>query len=276
MTSQPRAVILVAAASIVVALAGAGVAIGRAASHQDNTPIVTSGVVPSPAVTATATAPATATASPAATPRAHSQSTQHLQSLLATALRKALAQHTVHSAAREVSAHGQTTTFDNYDGVSDGTQTIGINGGHLDVRVVGTTTYLNGDAKGLAVYHIDSRTLGGKWLMLVAGQSGYQDITAGVTIGSALQADTISGPLSSEPTKRINGEDAFGITGRGTGANSPHGARATMWISATTGLPVEFDAVTRGTTITVTFTDWGTPIHVTAPTNVYGQQTLSG
>lgn len=48
-----------------------------------------------------------------------------------------------------------------------------------------------------------------------------------------------------------------GITGAGTGAGALKGARATLWISERTGLPVEFEAFNSTTTITEAFTETG-------------------
>lgn len=229
-----RAVTVIAAAAIAITAADTGIAITRSASHDSDTP---------------------------------SES-------LAKAFARALAQGTVHSQARTTSTTGATTTFDNYDGEHVGEQHITINGGHLEVRVIGSTTYLTGDAKGLAVYGVDARQLHGQWLPLVAAQRGYGSVTAGVTLASALDADKIAGPLRREPDKTIDGQPVYGIAGHGDGANSPSGSASTIWISKDTGLPVEFDATTATTTITETFSDWGEPIHVATPSNVFGQTTI--
>jgi hypothetical protein len=201
-----------------------------------------------------------------------------LATQLAKTFQLALKQHTVHSVAKNVSQKNGTAVFDDYDGVKVGEQHISINGGNVDVRVIGRTTYLNGDAKGLAIYGITPqqvKVLRGQWLTLVAGQAGYQTITAGVTISSTLQADQLSGELTKEPAKTLDGERVYGISGLGTGAGSPKGSHATLWISKQTGLPVEFDAANKNTAITETFSDWGKPIHVDTPANVYGQPGLA-
>ena len=229
-----RTVTLIAAAAIAITAADIGIAIGRSAAHRSDTP---------------------------------SES-------LAKTFALALAQGTVHSQARTTSAEGGTTTFDNYDGEQVGEQHIAINGGHLEVRVISSTTYLNGDAKGLAVYGVDAEQLHGQWLPLVASERGYGSVTAGVTLASALDADKIVGPFSREPDKTISGEQVYGISGHGGGANSPDGSTSTIWISTVTGLPVEFDATTTTTTITETFSDWGKPVQVATPTNVFGQTTI--
>jgi hypothetical protein len=278
----------IAAATIAIVLAGTGIAIGRSASSNGTTS--TPAVPPATPLTTPPIAPPTPCACPTnapcpclsprtathstPTPTSPPTPTVGLANQLAKTFHLALAQHTVHSVAQNVSKKQGTAVFDDYDGVKVGDQRISINGGHVEVRVIGSTTYLTGDTKGLAIYGItpkEVRALHGQWLPLVAGQAGYQTITAGVTISSTLQADELSGALTEKPAKTLNGEQVYGISGDGTGAGSPKGSHATMWISVQTGLPVEFDAANKSTKITETFEGWGKAIHVETPANVYGQ-----
>jgi hypothetical protein len=281
----------IAVATIAIVIAGAGVAIGRSASSNGSsstppvppaspaspaTPLTTPSIAPPTPCACPTNAPCpclsprTATHSPTSPP----SPTIGLATQLAKTFHLALAQHTVHSVAQNVSKKQGTAVFDDYDGVKVGDQRISINGGHVEVRVIGSTTYLTGDTKGLAIYGItpqEVRALHGQWLPLVAGQAGYQTITAGVTISSTLQADRLSGTLTKDPAKTLDGKRVYGISGDGTGAGSPKGSHATMWISVQTGLPVEFDAANKSTKITETFEDWGKAIHVETPADVYGQ-----
>ncbi|HVW80950.1 MAG TPA: hypothetical protein VHB69_08445 [Mycobacteriales bacterium] len=276
----PRTTTLIAAAVIALTLADIGVAIGRSTSS-GSSPSATS---TPPAIPASPLAPGSPPPAIPASPGGAGPATpttppepNSLAGQLAKTFQLALAQHTVHSVAKNVSKKG-TATFDDYDGVQTGEQHIAINGGHVDVRVIGPTTYFTGDAKGLAIYGFTPQAvqaLHGQWLSLVAGQPGYRIITAGVTISSTLQADAITGPLTRRPAKTLDGVKVYGIAGTGSGPGSPQGSHATMWISEQTGLPVAFDATNRTTTITETFSDWGKPIHVTTPADVYGQPGLA-
>jgi hypothetical protein len=258
-------------------IAGTGIAIGRSGSSNGNssTPVVSPASPVTPLTMPPSAAPITPTPHGIqTTPTSPPTPTTGLAEHLAKTFRLALTQHTVHSVAHNVSKKQGTAVFDDYDGVRVGDQRISINGGNVEVRVIGTTTYLTGDAKGLAIYGItprEVRVLHGQWLPLVAGQAGYQTITAGVTISSTLQADELSGTLTKDPTKTLNGEQVYGISGDGTGAGSPKGSRATMWVSEQTGLPVEFDAANKNTKISETFEDWGKALHIETPANVYGE-----
>jgi hypothetical protein len=265
----------IAATAIVIVLAGAGIAIGRASTSSGNSsaPVAPSASPITPITPITTPHAATQTPTSPATPPGGP-----LPEQLAKTLQLALSQHTVHSIAKNVSKKSGNAVFDDHDGVKIGEQHISANGGNVYIRVIGSTTYLNGDAKGLAVYGFTPKgvqALNGQWISLVAGQAGYQPVTAGVTISSTLQGDEISGVLTKEPVKTLDGEQVYGISGLGTGAGSPKGSHATLWISTQTGLPVEFDAANKDTTITETFTEWGKAIHVETPANVYGQPGLA-
>lgn len=276
-----RTTTLTGAAAIAVVLAGAGVAIGRSSSsdHHNPPPVTapTSAVTPTAPTTAPTTAPLTPTSPPTPPAKSHVIS-GGLSALLARTYRLALAQHTVHSVARNVSAKFGTTIFDDYDGARIGKQHIVVDGGYIDIRVVGTTTYLNGDAKGLATYGFTAQeveALHGQWLPLVAGQAGYEAVTTGVTLASTLHGDRLVGQLRREATKTLDDQQVFGISGHAVGGGAPRHATGTMWISTTTGLPVEFDTANAKTQITETFTDWGAPISVPVPPNVAGQPGVS-
>jgi hypothetical protein len=279
-----RTVALIATATFAVIVADAGVAIDRSSSHHDvsggatpispGAPTFTAGPTESP-TTGPSASPGT---TPTASPTEHSRSSVQLAALLSQTFTRALAQHTVHSVARNVSAKDGTTVFDDYDGVAVGEQRIAIDGGYVAIRVVGPETYLSGNYKGLRIYGFkkqEVRALHGQWLPFVAGQPGYHVLTVGVTISSTLNEDELVGPLRQRPEKTLDGEQVFGISGHGAGGGTATGDPVTMWISEQTGLPVEFDAASRRSQITETFTDWGKPIRVATPANVVGQPGLT-
>jgi hypothetical protein len=270
---------LTAVATIIVILAGAGVAIGKStSSHQDNSPISLP-ATQSPPVAPLTTPSAAPASPPVPTSPGTTSAGSPLAEQLAATFTRAIAQHTVHSIARDSSPKIGSAVFDDYDGVRVGDQHISIYGGHVEVRVIGSTTYFNGDKAGLTKYmgfsDQEVQVLHGQWLTLVAGQAGYQSVTEGVTIASTLDEDKMAGPLRRLPDKTLDGQQVFGISGHGTGGDSPAKGQATMWISTTTGLPVEFDGSSGKSQLTETFTDWGKPIHVQTPADVFGQPGLS-
>jgi hypothetical protein len=221
------------------------------------------------------TTPPSATGS--ASPESASQ--RSLQTLLAKTYAAALLKGSVHSYARDVTKGGGTAIFNDDDATTSGEQHITIHGGHIQIRVVGSTTYFTGDTRGMEKYFNFTKqeveALHRQWLSLVSGQAGYTEVTAGVTLASTLDEVKVGGQLSREPEKTLDGQQVFGISGQASGQGAPKKAHATMWISSASGLPVEFDATNATTRLTQKFTDWGRPIHVETPAKVFGSRGLS-
>jgi hypothetical protein len=116
-----------------------------------------------------------------------------------------------------------------------------------------------------------------KWLRLIAGQTGYSAVTAGVTLRSTLHEDRIGAPLRLLPERTLNGVRVVGIRGHALGGGAPKRAFATMWVSGGDHpLPVEFVADSHGTHLTQTFSAWGKRFRLAAPANLFGNRTLSG
>jgi hypothetical protein len=262
-------------ALVTLALVGAdiGVAVSRTSGSSSTAPSTASqspGTVTTPGHSPWPTSPPTTPSGSVA-----GETQQRLRALIDRAFAKGLAQHSVHSVARNVTKQG-TAIFVDDDAVTGGIQRISIYGGHIEIRVIGPTTYFTGDRRGLKRYFrfsdAEIGALNGKWLSLVAGQAGYQQITAGVTLSSTLHEDAIAGHLKREAEKAIDGHAVYGISGRSAGEGAPKGAHATLWVDVATGLPVEFDAANGKQTLTQTFSDWGKPIKLKAPTDVFGQR----
>lgn len=272
-----RSLALIAAAAVALVGADVGVALSRGGS---SSPSPSSGSGGPVAVVTPPTEPATPVSpAPSSTASAGGAAQQALEQLLASTFAKALAQHSVHSVARDVGKHS-TAEFVDDDAQTSGIQRISIYGGHIEIRVVGTTTYFTGDHRGLQKYFnfsdAEIKALNGAWISLVSGQTGYQEVTAGITIASTLDEDLISGHLTREPDKTLDGQRVFGISGIATGTGAPKHAHATLWIGAASKLPVEYDAKNTATTLTQTFSDWGKPVRVQAPARVFGQRGLAG
>jgi hypothetical protein len=265
-------------AVVIVALIGAdaSVAVSRTAGSPDHGPV--------------AVAPSTPTGSPVpdtivvpvSPPAQHSDPVQRkaesvaAKALLKAALANALAQGSVHAVTRYVSKakHRRTAIFDNHNARRGGVQHLTIYGGHVDIRVVGSSTYYSGDRRGLVKFLLykpkAAKALGDRWVRLQAGERGYQVLTEGVRLASLLHNERLVGPLRKLPQRVIDGTAAIGIQGRGIGDGVPPHSIATWWI--TTGpnpLPVEFDAANGKTGLVQTFSDWGKPIRLKPPRRIF-------
>lgn len=272
--SASRAVLVMGIAAIALVATDTAVAVSRsggsakpaAAAVGSSSPTTNAepGVAVSPTSDTTGATPGPASVDP--------------QALLTTALADASSEGSVHAVARNVSKKAGAAIFDDYDATTGGIQHIGIYGGHVTVRVVGPETYFTGDRRGLTRYMgftaDEVSALHHKWLQLTAGQSGYNQVTAGVTLASTLHEDRIAAPLRLLPARTLHGVHVVGVHGHALGGGAPRHATATMWISTGTNpLPIEFDARNRGARLTQVFSDWGKRFRLVAPVNVFGQKT---
>ena len=167
-------------------------------------------------------------------------------------------------------AGGHDIRFSDDDGPQSGIQRITIvGGGSGTVRVLGSTTYLKADQTALAGYFglpaQAAKRAANRWLSLVHSDSGYANVTEGVLLSSAISELTISSPLRLLPPQPRDGSTVVGVVG-GAGGHAPAGAKATLWVDASTGLPVEYDAsAAGGDSITSRMSAWGQPVAVTKP-----------
>jgi hypothetical protein len=196
------------------------------------------------------------------------------KTLLKLAMANALKKRSVHAVARFVTKRG-TAVYDNRDALHRGVQHLTIQGGHVVIRVVGSTTYYTGDKRGLVKFFGYGRkvaaVIGPRWVPLIVGNRGYKILTEGVTLGSLLRNQRVVGPLRMLPERVIDGITAVGIQGEGAGGGVRKNSIATWWVS--TGkhpLPVEFDATNRHSHLTQRFSEWGEPVHVKRPTAIFG------
>lgn len=202
------------------------------------------------------------------------------QQVLSAAVAAATAKQWVHMDV-ETSASGHVIRFNDDDGPNAGIQRITIQGGGAGtVRVVGRDTYMKADATALHGYFglpaDGARRAANRWLHLAPGDSGYADVTQGVSLTSALDEVTITAPLQLLPAQSREGRTVVGVTG-GAGPDAPAGATATLWIDSATGLPVEYiAAASDGDSITSHMSRWGTSVAVPRPTTAQSIRQFGG
>jgi hypothetical protein len=196
------------------------------------------------------------------------------RALLKQAVANALAKRSVHAVARFVTKRG-TALYDNRDALHHGVQHLTIHGGHVRIRVVGSTTYYTGNRRGLIRFFTYppkiARVIGHRWVPLIAGNRGYRVLTEGVTLGSLLHNARLVGPLRMLPARVIDGIDVVGVQGRGAGGGVPKHSIATWWISSGEHpLPVQLEAANANSQLTQHFSDWGKPVRVKRPHAIFG------
>src|SRR4051812_45643446 len=136
------------------------------------------------------------------------------QQVLSNALAAATAKQWVHMDVR-TSASGHLISFSDDDGPNTGIQRITIRGGGSGiVRVIGSTTYMKADETALGGYFGLSagaaHRAANRWLRLEQADSSYQDVTAGVSISSAIHEVTINAPLRLLPRQQRGGATVIG------------------------------------------------------------------
>jgi hypothetical protein len=192
------------------------------------------------------------------------------KTILARANSAALHKGTVHADVVTVTKGG-TITFTDDAGQRMGTQSITIGKARAAVRVVGSTTYFQGNQAALSGYfglpasYVPSA---GAWFRLRPGDPAYAAVTEGVSLSDTMGEVKITGPFTVIRGATKNGIAVVGIKGAPPSVpDAPAGATATLWIAAS-GAPlfVQYDAQWSSSQhMTVRFSHWGRPLNVRAP-----------
>jgi hypothetical protein len=194
------------------------------------------------------------------------------------------------AAASESSLHYVATTKTSTNSVTitgdvsktEGEQTIvaNVNGqiGHVTVMLVGGSAYFEGDEPGLATFMGLPQNIAVKyayqWISLTSSDTAFSAVAAGLTTSTALLQAPISKPLTLRGMSEKSGRRVLAIGGFDSGI--PAGATKKVTI------PVRLYVEARGRSLPVfytasetvdkqkestfvSFSGWGEPISVTAP-----------
>jgi hypothetical protein len=153
--------------------------------------------------------------------------------------------------------------------------TAGSNGAVMTELVRPGSTYVRGNAAALTGFlglrAKKAARLANRWLVLVAGDRNYQQVTQGVTAESVLSSVTPVGTLTKAKLQKIGSQSVIGVVGTAPASSDlPAGADAELWVAATgKPLPVAAEELSgNGTRIELTFTrsSWGEKVtDVAAP-----------
>jgi hypothetical protein len=208
---------------------------------------------------------------------AASTSTTSAQSDYQAAL-KAATNQSVHFQTNVI--QGNVTLEQSGDaGTSSGSETLTVHNGklteHMSAEVVGGTGYVKGNPTGLqnilGLTAAQSRQYAGKWLSFPMSNSNLAQLAAGLLKSQVATELSFSGPFTHAGSATVNGQNAKGIKGSvstNTGASVPE----ILYVRAT-GKPLPIEEVTNpsakahASTIhgTVSFSNWGEQVAVTAP-----------
>jgi hypothetical protein len=177
-----------------------------------------------------------------------------------------------------------------YDVASDrGKQTISEGSqGDAVLLVLPDIAYMKGDAafleNSLGLSISNASQYAQKWISFVPSDTAYnyQQIVSGDTLGSALSESVPSGRLRLTSERTVDGQNVVGLSGGLADTLSQGGAKGSevLYVSDVAPyLPVEL--VESGTyeghsgSSTLTFSSWGEPISVTAPSGATPESAIS-
>jgi hypothetical protein len=147
------------------------------------------------------------------------------------------------------------------------------NGGQATVIEVNGIGYLKANLPALVGFLGISTKVAqpvtGRWIAFDPGDLGYQRVVSGVTLGSVADELALGGRVISIGRSKVAGQAVIGLRGAVPPIwNARMGGSATLYVAAAgLPLPVSFRATTEGGGETATFSQWGTAVQVTAPTD---------
>lgn len=164
---------------------------------------------------------------------------------------------------------GDSSTNQAEQSLSQGTQ-------HIEVVYVGGVAYVRGNAGGLTTDMGFASTVAAnyanKWMAVHKSDSLFKSLVAAVTLTGTLDQLNPSGNLTLTNPTTVAGRQSVGVKGGLPGPpQSGITGKSTLYVAASDPtLPLKLTGTaTQGSqqvTETGTFTNWGKPLHLTAPT----------
>jgi hypothetical protein len=209
-----------------------------------------------------------ALALPATTTTANA-STLSPSALMSLALANALKAGWVHE-VEQANAPGHSFSMDNDIGATEGRQIIDTNGAHAKVIVLKNEAYIYGDKKAIADYFqlssTDPAQYANKWLSISATSSGYATVSNAVTLKSDFADVAIPGVVTEGRPVKLHGQRVIPIHGGAAATSTTPAIRATLYVSTSTPVrPVELHLLSKGETVTATWSQWGHAVSLAAP-----------
>lgn len=191
---------------------------------------------------------------------------------------KAATNQTVHFQTHVIA--GNVTLFQSGDaGDTSGSESITVHNGmiteHMTAEVVGKMGYLNGNKAAvqniLQLTSAQASKYAGKWLSFSVASSPYSQFIGGLLKSQVATELSFSGPFAFAPDATVNGQHAVGIKGT-VSANDGTTVHEILYVSST-GKPLPIEEVTNPGAKphtstehgTVSFTNWGEQVSVSAP-----------
>ncbi len=164
-------------------------------------------------------------------------------------------------------------------GANSGSESLTVHNGklaeHMTTEVVGRTGYLKGNTTGLqnilGLSAAQASKYAGRWLSFPMSNSNLAQLAAGLLRSQVATELSFSGPFTFVTDTTVNGQHAVGIRGS-VSTNNSSSVPEILYVPST-GKPLPIEEVTnpgakaQSTSIhgTVTFSNWGEHVAVSAP-----------
>ncbi len=161
------------------------------------------------------------------------------------------------------------TVLTSFAGTTQGHQTVEIDGATSTVMLRDATVYLQGSAQALEQNGFPATPAGqlaGHWLSYGRSDQGYHTLAEGLTLGSVVSEIAFKGPVSVTGRRTIGGQQVIGLRGL---SRAFTGVTQTVYV-ALDGPPLPVQVITddHNQRSVLTFSHWGDPVTVTAPSPV--------
>jgi hypothetical protein len=191
--------------------------------------------------------------------------------LVSLAIQNAEASGWVHETS-VLTGSGHKVTSANDVGTTEGRQVIDSNGAHATVLVVGGNAYIYADSRAIATYFEISTTnpqkYANRWLEVPALSSGFSTVSDAVTLTSDFGHVALTGNFTEGRTEMVDGHKVVPISGHIAATPQTPAADGTLYVTTTgTVLPVEFRLAGKGLRSTTSWSRWGHPVQIAAPTS---------
>jgi hypothetical protein len=159
-------------------------------------------------------------------------------------------------------------------------QTVAIGRERVSIILTHGTAYFAGNSRGLTKYFgisaSNASALSGRWVAVSPSDAGFKEVTAGLTLTSALKEASPSGSFVQGKRRTVDRRPTVSISGTG----SASGPQTTLFV-ATSGKPLPVEAVSSsqsGETTSgeiITFSRWGESVHTPTPVGAIPVSALS-
>jgi hypothetical protein len=174
---------------------------------------------------------------------------------------------------------GQTFDATNDIGTFEGRQVIASNASRAEVIVIGQEAYIQGNASAIANFFgltkNDPQQLANTWISMVPSDgTGYQTVSAAVTLKSDFTDQTIPGPLTEGRPVTVGGHRCIPLTGHSTQPTIGK-VTDTMYVTdSSKPLPVEIKTTAKKGLSIATWSRWGQQVTLNPPPGAVPISTL--